>query len=235
MIGRTNVGGAGGAGNAIAYIGVMYPAGAIVTCTKGTKTLRAKDTTGLYVFPIPEIGVWTVAINGSTTQIKSVEITTLWQDEIVDLTWDGTLFDNGNQYVDYTGGWAYNKNLAWYSTSTATTNTSTINTKIKITNPGTTTLCAVQDSVMIDLTNYSNLQVQVDEQAVISGVPTGMIILTKTRSGKIGGSNDIVFRPDSTGLKTFDIESVSSNYYITIACFGTGSSITISKLKLNAN
>lgn len=85
MIGRTNVG--GGAGNAFAYIGVTYPAGATVTCTDGSKTLRAKDTTGLYVFGVPYAGTWTVtATAGSQTASQNVTISTLWEDKTITLS-----------------------------------------------------------------------------------------------------------------------------------------------------
>lgn len=59
-----------------AAIGVTYPEGSILTCTKGSKTLRAKTSTGQWVFSIPEAGDWTVtATDGTNTRSQTVSIT----------------------------------------------------------------------------------------------------------------------------------------------------------------
>ena len=62
MIGKTNVGGM----KIYAFIVVNYPAGSVCTCSKGSRTMKAKDTSGVYVFAIPEAGSWTVSRTVST-------------------------------------------------------------------------------------------------------------------------------------------------------------------------
>ena len=79
-----------------ACIGVTYPSGSTCTCTNGTKTLTAKDTTGTALFVIPSAGTWTVtAVNGSQSASKSVNITTEGQVESVTLSFELVLFENG--------------------------------------------------------------------------------------------------------------------------------------------
>lgn len=86
----------GGISNAYAVIAVIYPSGSTCTCTKGTKTLRAKDTSGSYLFLIPEAGTWTVSCtDGSSTASKTVNITMQYQTESVTLSYRSYVFKEG--------------------------------------------------------------------------------------------------------------------------------------------
>lgn len=88
----------GGAGKLFAAIGVTYPEGSTLTCTDGTKTLKAKTTTGQWVFSIPYTGTWTVtATDGTETVSKAVEITTEGQSVSVHLAYrtEGYLYNAG--------------------------------------------------------------------------------------------------------------------------------------------
>ena len=79
-----------------AVIGVTYPSGATCTCTNGSKTLTAKDTTGKALFVIPSAGTWTVkAVKGSKSKSKAVSITAEGQVATVTLTYELVLFNNG--------------------------------------------------------------------------------------------------------------------------------------------
>ena len=83
-----------------AAIGVTYPAGSTCTCSNGTKTLKAKNTSGQWVFAIPEAGTWTVTAGDKS---RSVSITKEGQFESVNLA-ILVLFDSGDN-VEVTGGW----------------------------------------------------------------------------------------------------------------------------------
>lgn len=97
----------GGASKAFAVIGVTYPSGSTCTCTDGSKTLKAKDTTGKAIFVIPSAGTWMVkAVSGSKSTSKAVSITAEGQVETVTLTFETILFDGGDN-TGVTGGWAY--------------------------------------------------------------------------------------------------------------------------------
>lgn len=99
--------GAGIGSKLFALIIVTYPEGNTCTCSNGTKTLKAKNTSGRWIFSVPSIGTWTVSVtNGTDTITKTVEITAEGQSEDVKMSfWDGALYDAGNQYTDITGGW----------------------------------------------------------------------------------------------------------------------------------
>ena len=85
-----------GGGTPYAVIGVTYPSGSVCTCTNGTLTLTAKDTSGKALFVIPSAGTWTVkAVSGSKSKSKAVSITAEGQVETVTLTYELVLFNNG--------------------------------------------------------------------------------------------------------------------------------------------
>ena len=88
-------------------IGVTYPAGSVCTCTKGTKTYKAKNTSGLALFAVPEVGEWTITCSdGISTATKTVSITSEGQIETVVLAYGLYLYDAGNEYTSITGGWS---------------------------------------------------------------------------------------------------------------------------------
>lgn len=80
-----------------AVIRVTYPSGSTCTCTNGSKTLTAKDTSGKALFVIPSAGTWTVtAVSGSKSTSKAVSITAEGQVETVELTYGLYIFKNGS-------------------------------------------------------------------------------------------------------------------------------------------
>ena len=85
-----------GGGTPYAAIGVTYPSGSVCTCTNGTLTLTAKDTTGKAIFVIPSAGTWTVkAVSGSKSTSKTVSITAEGQVATAELVYEFVLYDNG--------------------------------------------------------------------------------------------------------------------------------------------
>ena len=86
-----------GGAKLFAAIGVTYPAGSTLTCTNGTSTLKAKTTTGQWVFAIPKPGTWTVtSTDGTKTKSQNVEISAEGQFESVTLSYALILFDGGS-------------------------------------------------------------------------------------------------------------------------------------------
>lgn len=102
-----------------AAIGVTYPSGATCTCTNGSKTLTAKDTTGKALFVIPSAGTWTVkAVKGSKSKSKTVSITAKGQVATVTLTYELYIFKSGSGLtagysVAGSGGNVSNANISW--------------------------------------------------------------------------------------------------------------------------
>ena len=108
-----------GGGTPYAAIGVTYPSGSVCTCTNGTLTLTAKDTTGKAIFVIPSAGTWTVkAVSGSKSTSKTVSITAEGQVETVTLIYRLNIFKSGSGLtagysVAGSGGNVSNANISW--------------------------------------------------------------------------------------------------------------------------
>lgn len=80
-----------------AAIGVTYPKGSTCTCSNGKKTLKAKDTSGQWVFAVPSAGTWTVtATDGTNTKSQSVTISNEGQNEKVRIAYSFALFAGGS-------------------------------------------------------------------------------------------------------------------------------------------
>ena len=108
-----------------AVIGVTYPSGATCTCTNGSKTLTAKDTTGKALFVIPSAGTWTVkAVKGSKSKNKAVSITAEGQVATVTLIYRLNIFKSGSGLtagysVAGSGGNVSNANISWSGDSSS--------------------------------------------------------------------------------------------------------------------
>ena len=115
---------------AYAVIGVTYPSGSTCTCTNGSKTLKAKDTSGKALFVIPSAGTWTVkAVSGSKSTSKTVSITAEGQVETVTLMFETILFDGGDN-IGVTGGWTYTITNSGYAGSFAREDNLTVDTTL---------------------------------------------------------------------------------------------------------
>ena len=102
MVGKTNVAGA----RLRSVIAVTYPEGSVCTCSNGTKTLKAKDTSGKALFNVPSAGTWTVSCtDGSKEKSVDVTITAAGQVESVNLSYALYLYNYGDKCEAVTGGW----------------------------------------------------------------------------------------------------------------------------------
>ena len=197
MIGRTNAGG----GSAFAVIDVSYPEGAACTCSNGTRTLKAKDTSGHWLFAIPKAGEWTVnATNG--TKEKSVTVTVTEEKAYTaKLTFELVLFDNG-EYAEETGGW--NKTGKKLSLSASTTSMDGDEDNAYTNNP-------------IDLTGYNTLRFILDstsssrDQGRLVGVGS-----SKTGTGFNAKLN--ITNSSGTGEKSIDVSQLNGEYYVKAYC-----------------
>lgn len=112
----------GGGSKVVASITVTYPVGSTLTCTLGSKVLTAKDTSGRWVFGLPSIGDWVVkATDGTDMATQTVTVTSGQTANVMLSYWDGTIYDAGNEYTAYTGGWTLYAGTG-YDTATKTNN-----------------------------------------------------------------------------------------------------------------
>lgn len=217
-----------------AIINVKYPAGSICTCSDGTTTLTATDTSGSFAFDVPNAGTWTVtSTNGEFTKSETIVITTEGQNESIELLYYQYLFNDGSMYNSVTGGWQGIGPCAQSTTDntipTIDTATGAMVVTTRVSNKNTDG-CSIQTAKEIDLTPYNKLWFDVaaingsDIKAGIKGTMQDDWVYTLV-NGKalVAGMNEIDIS-SMTGSHTIIVSIVNLN--------GVSTSITFNSIYL---
>ena len=209
MVGKTNVAGA----RLRAVIAVTYPDGSVCTCTNGTKTLKARDTSGKALFNVT-VGEWTVSCtDGSSTVSKSVTITATGQVESVKLSYALILYDSGDEYTDITGGWSGFACYSGTSKGTFTKNSSSI--YIKSNGSKGAQSIAAAPANKIDITDISTLKVNVTSFNVQSEYRSYFILSSSRNTSSV--NNSVATKEiTGTGETELDISGLSGSYYVIV-------------------
>ena len=134
-----------------ATINITYPAGSTCTCSDGTTTLTAPDTSGTWVCTVPNAGTWTVTSTSETeTDSKAVTITTDGQSTSVELSYALFLFKPNAPSDIIAGEWELTVN------STVTAEAELTVKSVNNYNGGRN--ISARTKGQIDLTEYSTLQ-----------------------------------------------------------------------------
>lgn len=213
-----------------AVIRVTYPSGATCTCTSGSTTLKAKDTTGTALFIITAKGTWTVkAVKGSQTASKSVSITADGQVATVTLAFELVLFKNG----------AY-QNIGSFNNATIT-NSNLVMTASGNDGVGGAIHRTFVSDVKLDLTNYKTLTFSLAEFTINSAYPTSRKVWLGVSSNTIAwqaipaDSNvkaKTVLTNTNQGTNktvTVDISALTGSFYVFVYEDVYGSTIVSSK------
>lgn len=134
-----------------ATINITYPAGSTCTCSDGTTTLSAPDTSGTWACIVPNAGTWTATSTSETeTDSKAVTITTDGQSTSVELSYALFLFKPNAPSDIIAGEWEMPGN----STVTAEAEL----TVKSVNNYNGNRDISARTKGQIDLTEYSTLQ-----------------------------------------------------------------------------
>lgn len=134
-----------------ATINITYPAGSTCTCSDGTTTLSAPDTSGTWACIVPNAGTWTVtSTSGTETDSKAVTITTDGQSTSVELSYALFLFKPNAPSDIIAGEWEMPGNSA--VTAEAELTVKSVN------NFNGNRAISARTKGQIDLTEYSTLQ-----------------------------------------------------------------------------
>lgn len=200
-----------------AVIVVTYPSGATCTCTNGSKTLTAKDTSGKAMFIIPTKGTWTVkAVKGSQSASKSVSITTEGQVETVTLMLERILFDNG-----IIGDIKWNASKVDNATYCTNSVSDIIHLSGMAYDDGTSLVVPSATrgiSSAIDLTNYNKVNVRLKQ--VLGNTGTAKIYVGTSALGDQIATANITLTDGQ--ISSLDISSVTGSKYISIYVRPTG-------------
>lgn len=134
-----------------ATINITYPAGSTCTCSDGTTTISAPDTSGTWACIVPNAGTWTVtSTSGTETDSKAVTITTDGQSTSVELSYALFLFKPNAPSDIIAGEWEIPGNGA--VTAEAELTVKSVNAY------GNDRALSARTKGQIDLTEYSTLQ-----------------------------------------------------------------------------
>lgn len=90
-----------------ATINITYPAGSTCTCTDGTTTFAAPDTSGTWACVVPNAGTWTLSCtDGTESASEAVTITTDGQSVSAVLSYALWLYKDGDTCDTVSGGWS---------------------------------------------------------------------------------------------------------------------------------
>lgn len=212
-----------------ATINITYPAGSTCTCSDGTTTLSAPDTSGTWACIVPNAGSWAVtATDGNDSTNKSVSITADGQTENVVLSYTLVLYEKNGETVD----WSYKA----YDYSVPSVNM-TLDTLQSQYGEGNARRPTLYTTVKHDISSYDTLYGSFDMTGsgslylgILSSPPaTGCDSVEKVgfasyASGN-GGKVDL----------TLDISSFTGEYYIAVYVTANwGSSYNGSTIKIYA-
>lgn len=207
MIGKTNAGGSGG--KAFASISVSYPAGSTCTCSNGLKTLKAKGTTGSFLFIVSDAGTWTVSCtDGNLTAAKTVTVAefkaysiTLGYAVFINGSWDREHFER--TYITPSGTFQY-------SDTTLTMQSTAVNGD------------ALYAGVLADLTGKTQLVAILDFDYIGTSLHTDVGIFVTSNSTPDHyvlwnfGNTEAITHTTVRGKQTLtlDVSSLTGNHYI---------------------
>ena len=215
--------GGGGGVKLFAVIGVTYPAGSVCTCAKGTKSYKAKNTSGLALFAVPEVGDWTVSCtDGTQTASKTVTISAEGEAVNVALAYN-LLIINGTD-TSISGGWATSSSNATY-TATLTAGGLNINGP----GGGARGTCYMNTFNAALLAGFNTLIMEYKLESLYEGADVNKLIIGTTKNS---GERASVLVPASAFKKrlSIDISKINSGYpYFSL---GQLSGFAITTLKL---
>lgn len=190
-----------------ASIAVTYPEGSTCTCSDGSTTLTAPDTSGSYTFQVPNAGTWTVSCtDGSDTDSIAVTITTDGESQSVELTYK-MLYYKGEEYTHKTGGW---------DVTNGSKNSDNIELRVTSTGSGSPAGTATHVNP-VDLTDKNSVSVHMIE-AKSTTSPGSVNIKIKNTSGSYVATTNVITGSNSCSDATFnvDVSALEGSYYVEV-------------------
>lgn len=218
-----------------ATINITYPSGSTCTCSDGTTTLSAPDTSGTWACIVPNAGTWTAAAtDGVENTSESVSITTDGQTVAVELSYYTYLFKPNTDTTNVTGGWQLNSKGSLDSAGDQLVATFT-----NAYNRGT--IFSVATINKIDFTEFTTLVATCKAAVEGNSAPrSATFAVASTQSGfnNAGTASTKVASTtfsNSTTTVTIDVSRISGSYYVTfvvgLSNYQTGT-LTVDEVKL---
>lgn len=204
-----------------ATINITYPAGSTCTCSDGSTTITAPDTSGTWACIVPNTGTWTVSCtDGIESTSETVEITVDGQVEQAVLVYEVYLY-NGEST-----GW---KSCVTPMDGWQPGSMSFSDGAILLDNDHTAAANGAATTIAHDLSKHKSISVTIDSKSTGLDTPfSGVWVCVAT-------TNDFAWNPgaegngtalpsgivasqiiSTTGTVTLDISSFTGSYYVVI-------------------
>lgn len=182
-----------------ATINVTYPAGSTCTCSDGTTTLAAPNTSGSWTCIVYNAGTWTVtSTDGDKSKSADVVITADGQIQSITLLYITYLFKDGETYDSLTGGWQGTVNAEKQALELAAA-------------AGKTAMAYTKSKV--DLTNFSTVSARTNSNAYIGfNIIIASAINTSSQVAVASLQNA------ETEL-SLDISSITGEYFVWLSAY----------------
>lgn len=184
-----------------AYLPVAYPAGAICTCSNGTVTMTAGDTSGSCTFTVPSAGEWTVtaAADGDKVSEKVLVGETNGATYEVTLSFALFIIKNGVEQI------AMN----------CSTNLAKSTEEGLLVLKGTAYGYHYAQTAAVDLTDYKTFKVEGSSE---SGFDIAVWRIGKKPNNEVSNADAIVRMAKDETSKSLDISAISGGMLVGIFC-----------------
>nr|DAP91762.1 MAG TPA: tail protein [Caudoviricetes sp.] len=204
-----------------AIIGVTYPEGSVCTCSNGSVTLTAKDTSGKALFIIPSAGTWTVkAVKGSQSKSKAVSITAEGQVETVVLTYELYLFSGSET-------WTLKQRIENYGAVTTGNNALTLTGNMGYGGSAPLYACSAFYPSKVAKGEYSTLKVTISSVTE----PTDVYLIVQDDTNANPSGQNYIAYVNITEAGTFTLSYPDGSHYVGLSVGGT-SKVVASKVWL---
>lgn len=212
-----------------ATINITYPSGSTCTCSDGTTTLSAPDTSGTWACIVPNAGTWTAAAtDGEKNASETVSINTDGQIASIELSYRVLLYQAG----DTSDKWQYKPMYINTSYKNATAPTVNIESdSMMITQPKYVNGCAYVYNREIDMTTLNTLRFDGELSTAMTNFTDAACLCIWTSLGTYVTDNRVAYINFKTASpKQIDVSALTGMHRVGFFLFSNGTYAKVNSL-----
>lgn len=212
-----------------ATINITYPSGSTCTCSDGTTTLSAPDTSGTWACIVPNAGTWTAAAtDGEKNASETVSINTDGQIASIELSYRALLYQAG----DTSDKWQYKPMYINTSYKNATAPTVNIESdSMMITQPKYVNGCAYVYNREIDMTTLNTLRFDGELSTAMTNFTDAACLCIWTSLGTYVTDNRVAYINFKTASpKQIDVSALTGMHRVGFFLFSNGTYAKVNSL-----
>ena len=212
-----------------ATINITYPAGSTCTCSDGTTTLSAPDTSGTWACIVPNAGTWTAAAtDGEKNASETVSINTDGQIASIELSYRALLYQAG----DTSDKWQYES--MYINTSYKKATAPTVNVEsdsMMITQPTYVNCCTYVYNREIDMTTLNTLRFDGELSTAMTNFTDAACLCIWTSLGTYVTDNRVAYINFKTASpKQIDVSALTGMHRVGFFLFSNGTYAKVNSL-----